>query len=147
MTKKVAVQLKDWTFNSKESVSIIVFLQDFKAASTACNILKGIVMWIFKHYLSSSAESFIKARVALLKENTRAQEGCVTSYYTIVNYLLKQYATDDNIASADADNHSFTQRNLMATDYTQQIWTKRLRCGSVYPEKMVKGIFLEGLNR
>lgn len=35
MTKKTAVQSKDGTFSGKDQVSIIAFLQDFKAACVA----------------------------------------------------------------------------------------------------------------
>lgn len=41
MTKKTAVQMKDRTVSAKDPVSIIAFLQNFKAACNACNIHEG----------------------------------------------------------------------------------------------------------
>lgn len=65
MIKKRAVQMKDRTFNGKDPMSIIVFLQDFKAACNAYRIQEGAAMWIYEQYLSGRVESVIKARVAL----------------------------------------------------------------------------------
>lgn len=41
MTKKTAVQMKNWTFNGKDPVSIAAFPQDFKAARNVYIIHKG----------------------------------------------------------------------------------------------------------
>lgn len=47
-------------------------------------------MRLFKHYLSGPVESIIKARVTLPTQITMAQEGFLTSYSGIFNYLLEQ---------------------------------------------------------
>lgn len=41
--------------------------------------------------------------------------------FSIVNYLLKRFATDENIVTVDADIRAFKQKGLSATDYTQQV--------------------------
>lgn len=98
--------MKDRTFICIEPVSIIVSLQDFKAACDACNIQVGPTMRVFKCYLKGRVESVIKARVDLPTDMTRAEEGYLTSNSAITNYLLMQYATDDNVATLDADIRS-----------------------------------------
>lgn len=77
--------MKDGTFKGKERISIVVFLQDFKAECDFCNIHKRETMSILKHYLNSQVESFIEASVALPTKTTRAQEGYLKSYSAIVN--------------------------------------------------------------
>lgn len=65
MTKKTAIQLKDRAFNVKDSVSIIVFVQDFKAACDAVKFQKRTAMWLFMRYLKARIKSVINAYVTL----------------------------------------------------------------------------------
>lgn len=119
MNKKVAVQTKDWTFGGTDTVSIIAFLQDFKAARKASNVQEGAALQLFNHFLAGPVEAVIKARVALPNQAAKDQENCLTSYSTDVNVLLKGYATDYNIAVVDADIRQFRQRALSTKEYTQ----------------------------
>lgn len=70
----------------------------------------------------------IKARVALPTETADAQEWCLTSYPSIINYLLKRCAADDNIAIVNTDIHMFKKTRLAAIDYAQRLWTEALKC-------------------
>lgn len=92
MTKKTTAQFQDRTSNRKDPVSIIVLLQDSKAASDGYSIHKGAAIWLVKHYLRGPVKSVIKARVPLPTETARAQESCLKSFHAIYNYLLKRYA-------------------------------------------------------
>lgn len=83
----------------------------------------------------------------LRTETAKSKEGRLTSFYAIVNYLLKQFATEDNIATVEADIWDFRQGSLTATGYAQQLWKKTLTCGSIYNEKILKGLFVEGVHR
>lgn len=94
--------MKDQTFSGEDPVSIIAFSQDSKAACDAYNIHARAAMGLFKHYLSGLMKAVIKARVALPTDTSKAQEGFLTSYSAIINYLLELYVTDDNITTADA---------------------------------------------
>lgn len=64
----------------------------------------------------------------------------------MVNYLIKRIATDDNIAKVDASIHNLKQDSLTATDYVQDMWTKRLRFGSVYNKEILIGLSIEGVH-
>lgn len=107
MTIKNAVQMKDRTFNGKEPVLIIAFLQDFMETCDAYNIYEEVAMWLLTYYPRGPVESVIKARFTLPTETTKAQEGYLLSYLTIINYLLKRYPTDDNVATVDANIRIF----------------------------------------
>lgn len=107
--------MKNRIINGKEPVTIIAFLQDFKAPCNACNIHESAAMWPFKNYLSVPVESVIKNGVAIRTQTAGAQEAYFTSHFAIVNYLLRLYATDENIAAVDADIWASRQELLTST--------------------------------
>lgn len=76
------------------------------------------------HYLTVPVEAVIEAQVALPIETTNSEEGCLTSVFAIVNNLLRQFETEENIAAVDTDIRNFKQGNLIAADYDQQLLTK-----------------------
>lgn len=145
MTKKVSVQIKDRKFTEKEPLGIISFLQDFKSACDACNIHEGAAMCIFKTFLTGSAEVAVKSRISLPSSSTQRHEGALQSYSSIVNFLLKRYATDDNIAKLDSDIRSLRQGSSTPTEFAQKLWTKSLVFGSEYDGKALKEMFVEGI--
>lgn len=80
--------MKDLTFDHKDLASIITFLPVFKEACYPCSIHEGAAICPFKYSLSGLVESVIMAPVAIPTETSEAQEGCLTSYSAIANYLL-----------------------------------------------------------
>lgn len=64
-------------------------------------------------------EADIKAKVSLPIDTMKAQEGCLTSYSAVVSFLLKRYATVDNIGTVDGDYWNLRQETLSATEYAQ----------------------------
>lgn len=48
MAKTLATQMKDTKISGKDSISVIVFLQDFKLACDACEREEGVALWLFK---------------------------------------------------------------------------------------------------
>lgn len=69
------------------------------------------------------------------------------TYQAVVNFWLNGYTTDDNITTADGDIQNFRQRALGAAEYAQQLWARKVRCGSVYNEKILEGLYMEGVNQ
>lgn len=88
MKRKTAVQMKDQILKRKDPVSIISFLQIFKAECYARTIHRGDTMLLCKHYLSGPVENVIKARVELPTMTAKKQKGSLTSYSEISSYLL-----------------------------------------------------------
>lgn len=103
-------------------------------------------MRLSKNHLTGDIEAVIKARIALPTEAAKSKKGCFTSFSAIVNYLVKRFPTNDNLATADTDIRNFKQSRLTKTDYSQQLWTKMLRFGFVYDEKVLKTLFVEGVH-
>lgn len=85
--------------------------------------------------MTGSAKASSRHRTQVESEDGDRQEGCLTSYCEVVNYLLTIYATDDVITEAEADILNFKQtQSMTAMCYSQQLWEKALRCGKVYHE-------------
>lgn len=64
----------------------------------------------------------------------------------MVIYLLKTYATEDLIAEADeATNQILQSDRKCPPKYSQELWSKALKSGTVYDEARLKGIFTEGI--
>lgn len=57
----------------------------------------------FNHYLTSPLEAAIKAGVELSAKAAKSKEGGLESFSAMVNYLIKRFATDDDITTVDAD--------------------------------------------
>lgn len=131
----------------EKPASTIAFLQNFNAACDQSYIQKGAEKWLFKLHLNGPVDSVIKVRVAIPAETAKAKEMCLTLYSAITNYLLNRYATSDNIAIVDSKIRTFKQDRLKESDYAQPSCAKTLRCGSVYTQKMLKGLFVEGISK
>lgn len=145
--KNVAVQMKDRTIDGKDPVSFNTFPKDFNATCDACNTHEGSTLWLFKHFITGPVGAVINAPVTLPMQTAKNQKGCLMSNSVVVNFLLKWHATDNNIAVVDEVIRQFRQGALSAADYARQLWTKSLRCGSVYTNNVLKGLFVEGINR
>lgn len=53
----------------------------------------------------------------------------------VVNYLLWIHAIDEIIAEINSELQRYHQPETMnAVEYSQALWTKALRCGTVYTE-------------
>lgn len=101
------------------------------------------IIWLFQVYLRISVESFVATQVELTDESTKAQQGFLTSYLVMENYLLKDKATGDNIATVDVRILTFEKQSVTATNYEQKLWIKMLGRRSVYTRKRIKGLFVD----
>lgn len=104
-------------------------------------------MCLLKLHHSVPVDSVIKARVELPTATAKEHKGFLTFYAIIVIYLREQHATAHNVSIFDADMQTFKVQGLRVADCTQQIWTKTLSYGSVYVERMLKDLFIEGVNK
>lgn len=94
--------MKNQSLNSEDRVPIIIFLQGLDAPFDSCDVHQSFMLWLFKQYLNGTVESIARTRVPLPMASTEAQERSIKSYPAIFNYLIIQFATDDNIASVAA---------------------------------------------
>lgn len=67
-------------------------------------------------------------------------------YHDVVNHLLQTFATDDISAETDAALLIFPQSfTMLPTQCAEAVLSKSLKCGEVYEEYVLKGIFIKGL--
>ena len=70
----------------------------------------------------------------------------IHTYKEAINFFLRTYATDEEIALAYNEVMAFHQStNMSETDFSQKLWAKALRCGTVFSDRRMKSLFTEGL--
>lgn len=95
--------MRDRTFGSRDTASIITFLRDFKATYSTCNVHEAPALFVFKQFLTGPVEEVIKALIAIPAKTARDEKRCLTSYSAIVDFLFERYATDDKIALVEGN--------------------------------------------
>ena len=102
---------------------------------------------VFLFYLTRQAHALLQSRV---HGNTMAvdaeQRELLETDAEIVSFLLRTYATDEVISEAVGDVTSFRQISNMTEEvYSNQLWDKALRCGTVFSDRRLRSPFVEGL--
>ena len=142
------IQLRGINFNGSDPVSIINFLSTFQTACNTNGVHEGAAMWIFQFFLKDAAKALVKSRTTATKKKRRKSSSAdrLTSYSEVVHFLLKTYATDEVLAEAYADVQNYAQPSGMSEiDYSRRLYDKALRCGNVFSDQVLKGIFVEGI--
>ena len=68
------------------------------------------------------------------------------TYAEVVYVLLRTYATDEVTSEAVSDVTSFRQGSNMTEEmFSKHLWDKLLRCGTIFPDRRSKSLFVEGL--
>jgi len=148
MVRRMDVQMKSQIFDPVDPITILSFLPAFKTACDSNGIHEGAAMWLFQYFVKKTTKAAIVARTTAGSTGDGKTPGShLTNYPAVVQFLLKTYATDEVIAEADAEINRYRQPDRMSPpDYAHNLWTKALRCGTVYDEDRLKGIFIEGLH-
>ena len=145
--KKISGQMKDQTFSGEDPIAILGFLARYKDACNHNEISEGDALWCMQYFLTGQAATLVQAR---LSGNTMAIDAkrneMLTNYSELVNFLLHNYATDDAMAEALADVEGFKQTTaLTERQYSDELWKRALRCGTVFSSNRMKGYFVEGV--
>lgn len=98
MAKKIVIQLKDGIFSGKNLMLIFAFLQELKSTCDVCRIHEHPAMCIFKQFLTCTVNAGVEKPVTLTRFVSFYHEGALKSYSAIVQFLLRRYVTNDNIA-------------------------------------------------
>ena len=145
--KKLDVEMKTHTFGGQDPIAVLGFLAQYKMACDRNGVSEGAAVWCFQFYLTGQAHALLQSR---LHGNTMAvdaeQRELLETYAEVVNFLLRTYATDEVISEAVGDVTSFRQSSNMTEEaYSNQLWDKALRCGTVFSDRRLKSLFVEGL--
>ena len=126
--------MKTHTFGGQDPIAVLRFLARFNLACDHNGVSEGAAVWCFQFYLTGQAHALLQSR---LHVNTMAADGeqreLLDTYTEVVNFLLSTYATDEVISEAVGDVTSFLQSSNMTEEvYSNQLWDKALRCGTVF---------------
>lgn len=139
--------MKSQTFDTVELISMLGFLNYFKLACHTSGMHEGSVMCLLHLFIKKSTGAFLNGCTGLKPRKKRHQDGGITTYCEVVNYLLSTKAIDDFIAKAVAEMTTSRQPlNMNSMEYSQFLWRKRLTRGSVYDDSGLKGTFIEAVH-
>lgn len=106
---EVVVQMKDHTFNGKNSTSVELFSGDSKRAYVSSRLHDGATVIFFREFMKGLALASIEARLTLLSNDAHRYKGLITAYAEVESHLLQRYAIDAVIVKAHEEILSFKQ--------------------------------------
>ena len=139
--------MRSHTVSSQDPIAVLGFLARLKMVCDHNGITEGAAVWCFQFYLSGQAHALLQS---LLNRNTMAidveRRELLQTYQQVINFLLRTFATDAVISEAFGDVTSFRQSSNMTEEvYSNHLWDKALRCGTVFSGRRVKSLFVERL--
>ena len=146
--RRIQAADKTLKFSGKKPLRILEFLWKFKFACDTNGVHEGMAIWLFQYFLDGSVHSAVTSR---LRANVRGYHRrntaeALSTYPAVVNYLLRQYATDDVISEGHLDLTTFRQSSgMLEEDYSELLLRKNRLCGNVFDETTLKAYFIEGL--
>lgn len=99
--------MKSANFKPFDPISIHSFLHNFKTACDRNGIHRDAAMRPFPHFMKDPAKASLAHRVSATKEDVLEQEGKLTTYSEVGNYLPATFDTDDVIADMEAGITNF----------------------------------------
>lgn len=146
--KRMNVQMRSTNFQPSDLFSIMSFLQNYRTACDSNGIHEGAGMWIFQHFVKASAKAAPVQIVCATKKDDSEQQGKLTTYHQVVNYLHSIYAIRNVITEIGAEIPKFKQpEGMSAVHYSEKLSEKALRCARLYDETRPKRVFIERLHK
>lgn len=102
-------------------MSVIAFLQEIKSACDACEADEDAAVWLLKQLWRIPDEKAVKAWVTVTSSAISHDEGAIKSYCTSLQFFLKFYVTDENIAKVDAEVRSLRRGWSKQAEYAQAL--------------------------
>ena len=141
MRRDLDTQMRPHQFDGQHPITVLNFLKEFQEACNMNGVHEGAARWIIRNYLKKNALTFFDTSVAGKKRTKKRLD----TYCDIVNFMLTSYAKNEFIAKCHADISTFkADRTTTEPDYAQALLNKSNSCGSVYPETVLLGYFVEG---
>ena len=139
--------MRSHTFSGQDPIAVLGLLARLKMACDHNGITEGAAVWRLQFYLTGQAHVLLQSR---LNENTMAvdveRRELLRPYPQVVNVLLRTYGTDEVISEAVGDVTSFCQSSNMTEEvYSNHLWDKALRCGTVFSDRRLRSLSVEGL--
>lgn len=146
--RKLKVQMGSFTFDGSDPISVLGFLERFKTACNHNHVHEDAAIWLFQFFLEGQAQAMLQSRLvgSSMAIDAKHRE-LLTSYPQVVNFLIRNYATDEVIAEAYNEVINCKQAATMTElRYSQLLWDKALRCGTVFSDLRLKSLFADGVS-
>lgn len=88
MRRSFAVQIKNMTFNGKDSVSALTCSNKFRQACDSSPIHKGAIIWLFREFINGRAFATIKTWLTLSSNDANRHRGIVATCTNIESSLI-----------------------------------------------------------
>lgn len=126
----MTVQMKTHTLDLFDAIYIIDISGNFKFACDSDCMHKGAAIWIFSFFVKNSASTALSARLASKHQAqyrllSVGMTTTMATYPQVVNYVLRTYATDENVAKMGEDITIFAQPpNETPSQYDEKLVAK-----------------------
>ena len=138
--------MKSHTFSGQDPITVLGFLARLNMACEHNGITEGAAVWCFQFYLTGKAHALLQSRLNGNMAVDVERRELLRTYPQVVNFLLRTYATDEVISEAVGYVTSFCQSSNMTEEvYSNHLWDKALRCGTVFSDRRLKSLFVEEL--
>lgn len=102
----MTAQMNPHTFDLLNPISVIGFLRNFKLACGTNQIHESVALWPFHFFMKKSFSAASQSRLASnqmarTRVSSKAKTTKLTTHQQVVNYLLRTYETDKNIADLE----------------------------------------------
>lgn len=145
--REMGLMMKRHNFDAAKPVSIFGYLTQFRDTCDKQGINEGFATWLFPHFIKGRDADALQRLLtpSAIHHHHGAQER-LSSYPEVVHYLLRTYATDENISAEIETLNTFTQGQLTEIAYADALRDRAMSCGNVYSNDDLLGMYVAGLH-
>lgn len=120
-------------------------LARLKSAYDVSRIRERASLRVLKQYLTCPSKISVMILVELINATEIQYKGAVESYLSIVQFLIKRFATGNEIIKLSAEVHNLFQGSMTPAEFHEDVSTRAARGGSCYYVKSLKTLYVEGV--
>lgn len=138
MQKKDSIQMKGQTCGEKDAMNLTNVLTEVLQACKFWLVHQGAADLLFQDFRSGRNLANITSWFTLSSNHGDWYEGTTTTLNKMVDYLLRQYATNAVISKADENRQNFKEGSLASWDFSWKIWYPTVESGFIWNEQMLR---------
>lgn len=134
MEKWVTAQLKSHAFSPFDPASINALLKNSKLICDTNEILPSAAMWLFYFFTNKSACAVLYIRPNMERIDRSRSRSTIdstsdfTTYQQVVEFLLKQYATDEATTETESKLRGFVKQSRMTPLQSAEELVSKIFC-------------------
>ena len=140
--RRLATAVNGLKFDGSDPIAILNFLTRFTEEADILEMKESQAFIALPHFLAKTALEHYRAA-----RDASPREGGVTAWPEAVQYLLRNYATNDAISEALLVLRDIRQSPAEdETAYSTRLMAAELRCGNVHSTEEKMTMFIDGLD-